>query len=69
MGKRKRRVDGKDGWKKDHCQWTETGWSWTKFDGEKYCCTCTPCQPPRERGKIESKVIPMRGIKNGNYES
>ena len=39
-----RRRDGADGWTKDECPFSRTGWAW-HLHGD---CTCEPCRPPRE---------------------
>jgi len=55
--RQKRRKDGKDGWKKDECHWSRTGWAWWKEDKRHYFCTCEPCQPKKVYNK-ESALAP-----------
>jgi len=46
----KKRIDGKNGWKKDFRSFSWTEWAWQKNNN----CTWEPCIPPK-RKKNEQK--------------
>ena len=46
------RREGKDGWYKNICHYSRTGWAWWNNQGElegrfRGVCTCNPCKPPK----------------------
>lgn len=46
-----RRRDGVNGWTKDECPFSRTGWAWCKAGTGRaggIGCTCEPCKPPRK---------------------
>lgn len=44
-----RRRHGKDGWWKDVCHYSPTGWAWWRqYEDGGTGCTCQPCRQPNQ---------------------
>jgi hypothetical protein len=54
-----RRSDGKDGWKKDSCHYSKTGWAWHREENGQFICTCIPCKAPKWLQNFLLKEAPM----------